>query len=109
VLGQICELQKPVGPFLEYQGKDRFLQALKNDSCQVSLAGLTDAFEALNTPNLKFQGTNTTVITHRGIIEAFASKLHLVGVRMSLHFLDLMKLFRAIFLKVITRKKSNLI
>jgi hypothetical protein len=60
MLGQIYDLKEAVTLFLDCQGKDQMLQAFKNDSFQLSLAYLEDIFEALNTLNLKLQGTNTT-------------------------------------------------
>jgi hypothetical protein len=48
MLGRIYELKEAVALFLEYQGKELLLQALKNYSFQLSLAYLADAFEALN-------------------------------------------------------------
>jgi hypothetical protein len=62
ILGRICELKEVVTLFLEYQGKDQLLQAFKNGKFQLSLAYLEDIFEALNTLNLKLQGTNTTIM-----------------------------------------------
>jgi hypothetical protein len=77
MLGGIYELKEAVALFLEYQGKHRLLQAFKNYNFQLSLANLADIFEALNILNLKLQGTNTTIIAHYDIIQAFTGKLQL--------------------------------
>jgi hypothetical protein len=75
ILCRVYELKEAVALFFGHQGKDQLLQALKNDSFQLSLAYLAFIFEALNTLNLKLQGTNTTVIAHYDIIQAFTGEL----------------------------------
>jgi hypothetical protein len=77
MLGRIYERKEAVVLFLEYEGKDQLLQALKIYCFQLSLAYLADIFEALNTLNLKLQGTNATIIVHYDIIQAFRGKFQL--------------------------------
>jgi hypothetical protein len=67
MLDRIYNLKEAVALFLECQGKDKLVQILKNYSFQLSLAYLTDIFEALDTLNLKLQGTKTTIIDHLSI------------------------------------------
>jgi hypothetical protein len=110
MLGRIYELMKAVALFfLEYQGKGQLLQAFKNDSFQLSLAYLADIFEALNTLNLKLQGTNSTITAHYDIIQAFTGKLQLwiqrVGVKNVASISRLDKILKGKVLENILKEK----
>lgn len=77
MLARLFELRDEVITFLEYQKQNELSVDFKKPSAQVMLAYLSDFFDSLNSLNLKLQGGDSNIVTHRDAIKMYIEKLQL--------------------------------
>ena len=71
MLDRVLELRYELETFLDAQGKNDLLLAMKTPDFGTQLAYLVDAFELLNSLNTKLQGRESSIITHSDHIRTF--------------------------------------
>lgn len=77
MLARLFELRDEVITFLEHQKQNELSVAFKKPCAQVMLAYLSDIFDSLNSLNLKLQGGDSNIVTHRDAIKKYIEKLQL--------------------------------
>lgn len=77
MLGRLFELRDEVITFLALQKQNELSAEFKKPSNQVILAYLSDFFDTLNNLNLKLQGADSNIVTHRDAIKMYVEKLQL--------------------------------
>ena len=75
MLDRLLELRYELETFLDAQGKNDLLIAMKTPDFGTQLANLVDAFELLNNLNTKLQGRESNIITHSDHIRTFIEKV----------------------------------
>jgi hypothetical protein len=77
MLARLYELKQETETFLKCQDKTELYNAFTDIIFHLSLAYLTDFFEALNNLNLTLQGRNSNLISSYDAIRAFLEKIQL--------------------------------
>ncbi|XP_046665663.1 SCAN domain-containing protein 3-like [Homalodisca vitripennis] len=77
MLGRLFELRDEVITFLAQQKQNELSAEFKKPWNQVILAYLSDFFDTLNNLNLRLQGADSNIVTHRDAIKMYVEKLQL--------------------------------
>ncbi|XP_046671048.1 protein FAM200B-like [Homalodisca vitripennis] len=77
LLGRLFELRDEVITFLAQQKQNELSAEFKKPWNQVILAYLSDFFDTLNNLNLRLQGADSKIVTHRDAIKMYVEKLQL--------------------------------